>query len=78
MKLSALLHPKRIRCGLVARTKDDALGEMLQLTAAYVPGVPLEDLKLALAEREKVADFRIVAGTMTGGEVLQRISGSRA
>jgi len=62
MKLSALLHPNLIRCGLAARTKDEALLEMLRLMAAETPGVTLDELKAALAEREKLGPFSMAKG----------------
>jgi mannitol/fructose-specific phosphotransferase system IIA component (Ntr-type)/CBS domain-containing protein len=62
MKLSALLHPNLIHCGLSARTKDEALLEMLRLMAAETPGVTLDELKAALAEREKLGPFSMAKG----------------
>lgn len=63
MKLSSLLNPKLIKCGLVARTKDDALVEMLEVMAAGTPGVTVADLKAALAEREKLGPFSMAKGS---------------
>jgi mannitol/fructose-specific phosphotransferase system IIA component (Ntr-type)/CBS domain-containing protein len=62
MKLAALLSPKLVRCGLAARTKDAALEEILQLMAAGTPGVTLEELRAALAEREKLGPFSMAKG----------------
>jgi mannitol/fructose-specific phosphotransferase system IIA component (Ntr-type) len=63
MKLSSLLNPKLIKCGLSARTKDEALVEMLEVMAAGTPGVTLDELKLALAEREKLGPFSMAKGS---------------
>ena len=63
MKLSSLLNPKLIKCGLVAKTKDEALVEMLELMAAGTPGVTLDELKIALAEREKLGPFSMAKGS---------------
>lgn len=62
MKISTLLSPKLIRCGLAAKTKEEALEEMLQLMAAETPGVTLPELKAALAEREKLGPFSMAKG----------------
>ena len=51
MKLSSLLNPKLIKCALAAKTKDEALVEMLEVMAAGTPGVTVDELKAALAER---------------------------
>jgi len=53
MKLSSLLNPKLIKCGLAARSKEEALEEMLEVMAAGTPGVTVAELRAALAEREK-------------------------
>jgi len=63
MRLSSLLNPKLIRCGLAARTKEEALEEILQLMAAGTPGVSLAELKAALAEREKLGPFSMAKGS---------------
>jgi mannitol/fructose-specific phosphotransferase system IIA component (Ntr-type)/CBS domain-containing protein len=63
MKLSSLLNPKLIKCGLAARSKDEALGEMLDVMAAGTPGVTLLELKAALAEREKLGPFSMAKGS---------------
>ena len=62
MKLSALLNPKLVKCGLAARTKDDALQEILDLMAAGTPGVTSAELKAALADREKLGPFSMARG----------------
>jgi len=63
MRLSSLLNPKLIKCGLTARTKEDALEEILQVMAAGTPGVTLAELKAALAEREKLGPFSMAKGS---------------
>ena len=63
MRLSSLLNPKLIRCGLAARTKEEALEELLQVMAAGTPGVTLPELKAALAEREKLGPFSMAKGS---------------
>jgi mannitol/fructose-specific phosphotransferase system IIA component (Ntr-type)/CBS domain-containing protein len=63
MKLSSLLHPKLIKCGLAARTKDEALEEMLEVMAAGTPGVTVPELRAALAEREKLGPFSMAKGS---------------
>jgi mannitol/fructose-specific phosphotransferase system IIA component (Ntr-type) len=63
MKLSSLLNPKLIKCGLAAKTKDEALVEMLEVMAAGTPGVTVDDLKAALAEREKLGPFSMAKGS---------------
>lgn len=62
MRLSALLSPKLVRCGLSAKTKEGALEEILQVMAAGTPGVTLEELRAALAEREKLGPFSMAKG----------------
>src|SRR5262249_44124933 len=62
MKVSSLLHPKLITCGLVAKTKDEALVEVLETMAAGTPEVTLDELKAALAEREKLGPFSMAKG----------------
>src|ERR1043165_4878866 len=63
MKLSSLLNPKLIKCGLAARTKEEALDEMLQLMASGTPGVTVAELQAALAEREKLGPFSRAKGS---------------
>ena len=62
MKLSSLLSPNLIRCGLSAKAKEEALEEMLQVMAEGTPGVTVADLKAALAEREKLGPFSMANG----------------
>jgi mannitol/fructose-specific phosphotransferase system IIA component (Ntr-type) len=63
MKLSSLLNPKLIRCGLAARTKEEALEEMLEVMVAGTPGVGIAELRTALAEREKLGPFSMAKGS---------------
>lgn len=63
MKLSSLLNPKLIRCGLSAKSKEEALEEMLEVMAAGTPGVTVGELKAALAEREKLGPFSMAKGS---------------
>ena len=63
MKLSSLLNPKLIKCGLAARSKDEALEEMLEVMAAGTPGVTVAELKTALAERDKLGPFSMAKGS---------------
>jgi mannitol/fructose-specific phosphotransferase system IIA component (Ntr-type) len=62
MKLSSLLSPKLVRCGIAARTKDEALEEVLQVMVAGTPGITLPELKAALADREKLGPFSMAKG----------------
>lgn len=63
MRLSSLLNPKLIKCGLSSKSKEDALEEILQLMAAGTPGVTFPELKAALAEREKLGPFSMAKGS---------------
>src|SRR5262245_56017989 len=63
MKLSSLLNPKLIKCGLAAKSKDEALEEMLEVMAAGTPGVTIAELRAALAEREKLGPFSMAKGS---------------
>src|SRR5262245_60385892 len=63
MKLSSLLNPKLIKCGLAAKSKDEALEEMLEVMAAGTPGVTVPELRAALAEREKLGPFSMAKGS---------------
>jgi mannitol/fructose-specific phosphotransferase system IIA component (Ntr-type) len=77
MKLSTLLNPKLIKCGLVAKTKDEALVEMLEVMAAGTPGVTLDELKLALAEREKLGPFSMAKGSAFPHARTEKVSDFR-
>ncbi len=63
MKLSPVLNPRLVKCGLAAKGKEEALEEMLQLMAAETPGVTLPELRAALAEREKLGPFSMAKGS---------------
>jgi mannitol/fructose-specific phosphotransferase system IIA component (Ntr-type) len=62
MKLSSLLDPRLIKCGLSARTKEEALDEIVQVMAEATPGVTARELRTALAEREKLGPFSMAKG----------------
>ena len=62
MKLSTLLDPKIIKCGLDASTKEEALEEMACLTAAGTQGVTPDELRASLAERERLGPFSMIRG----------------
>ena len=52
MKLTSLLQPKLIKCGLAATSKDEALRELVQLVTAAHPELSEVDVLQALNERE--------------------------
>ncbi len=62
MKLSSLLDPKLIRCGLSARTKEEALDEVVRVLAEATPGLTSQELRAALADREKLGPFSMAKG----------------
>jgi mannitol/fructose-specific phosphotransferase system IIA component (Ntr-type) len=62
MKLSSLLNPKLIKCGLAAKLKDEALEEMVEVMAVGSPGATALELRSALAEREKLGPFSMAKG----------------
>src|ERR1041384_4043376 len=77
MRLSSLLNPKLIKCGLSARTKEDALEEILQFMAAGTPGVTHPELKAALAEREKLGPFSMAKGSAFPHARTEKVSDFR-
>ncbi|HZE96933.1 MAG TPA: PTS sugar transporter subunit IIA [Planctomycetota bacterium] len=77
MKVSSLLNPKLIKCGLVARTKDEALLELLEVMAAGTPEVTLDELKAALAEREKLGPFSMAKGSAFPHARTEKVSDFR-
>jgi mannitol/fructose-specific phosphotransferase system IIA component (Ntr-type) len=77
MKLSSLLNPKLIKCGLAAKAKEEALDEMLQLMAAGTPGVSVAELKTALAEREKLGPFSMAKGSAFPHARTEKVSDFR-
>jgi mannitol/fructose-specific phosphotransferase system IIA component (Ntr-type)/predicted transcriptional regulator len=62
MKISSLLDPRLVKCGLSARTKEEALDEIVQVMAGATPGVSAAELRAALAEREKLGPFSMAKG----------------
>jgi mannitol/fructose-specific phosphotransferase system IIA component (Ntr-type) len=62
VKLSALLKPKLVRCGLAARTKEEALAELARVLVAAEPSLTVPELLTALAEREKLGPFSMGKG----------------
>ena len=77
MKLSSLLNPKLIKCGLAARTKEEALEEMLGVMAAGTPGVSVAELRAALAEREKLGPFSMAKGSAFPHARTEKVSDFR-
>src|SRR6185503_16469031 len=77
MKLSSLLNPKLIKCGLAARTKEEALEEMLGAIAAGTPGVSVAELRAALAEREKLGPFSMAKGSAFPHARTEKVSDFR-
>jgi mannitol/fructose-specific phosphotransferase system IIA component (Ntr-type) len=77
MKLSSLLNPKLVKCGLAARSKDEALEEMLGVMAAGTPGVTVAELKAALAEREKLGPFSMAKGSAFPHARTEKVSDFR-
>jgi mannitol/fructose-specific phosphotransferase system IIA component (Ntr-type)/CBS domain-containing protein len=77
MKLSSLLNPKLVKCGLVAKTKEEALLELLEVMAAGTPGITLDDLKAALAEREKLGPFSMAKGSAFPHARTEKVSDFR-
>ena len=77
MKLSALLNPKLIKCGLAAKSKEEALEEMLEVMAAGTPGVTIGELKAALAEREKLGPFSMAKGSAFPHARTEKVSDFR-
>jgi len=77
MKLSSLLNPKLIKCGLAARSKDEALEEMLEVMAAATPGVTVLELRAALAEREKLGPFSMAKGSAFPHARTEKVSDFR-
>jgi mannitol/fructose-specific phosphotransferase system IIA component (Ntr-type)/predicted transcriptional regulator len=62
MKLSSLLNPRLIRCGLAAKGKEEALDEVIGVMASGTPGVTAAEIRAALAEREKLGPFSMAKG----------------
>ncbi len=62
MKLSSLLQPKLIKCGLAAATKQDALAELVRVLLPQAPALSEAELLQALADREKLGPFSMGKG----------------
>lgn len=62
MRLSSLLNPKLVRCGLASRTKEEALSEVAGILSAAEPSLSQAELLSALAEREKLGPFSMGKG----------------
>lgn len=63
MKITSLIDPKLIKCGLSARTKDEALDEIVGVMASGTPGVSAAELRSALSDREKLGPFSMAKGS---------------
>jgi mannitol/fructose-specific phosphotransferase system IIA component (Ntr-type) len=63
MKLASLLNPRLVKCGLAARTKEEALNEVIEVMAQATPGVSAAELRTALADREKLGPFSMAKGS---------------
>ncbi len=62
MKLSTLLNPKLVRCGVKSPAKDEALAELVELLVSAEPGLSKAEVLAALAEREKQGPFSMGKG----------------
>jgi len=62
MRLSSLLNPKLVRCGLAAHTKEEALAETAAILSSAEPSLSQAELLAALAEREKLGPFSMGKG----------------
>ena len=62
MRLSSLLNPKLVKCGLSATTKEEALAEVARILSAVEPSLTEPELLAALAEREKLGPFSMGKG----------------
>jgi len=62
MKLSSLLHPKLIKPGLLARTKEETLREMVEVLVTFDPALAADEIMQALAERERLGPFSMGKG----------------
>lgn len=77
MKLSSLLNPKLIKCGLAAQTKEEALDEVIRVMAAGTPEVSPAELRAALAEREKLGPFSMAKGSAFPHARTEKVSDFR-
>jgi mannitol/fructose-specific phosphotransferase system IIA component (Ntr-type) len=62
MKLSSLLQPRLIKCGLAATSKQECLQELVRLMVSQQPGLTEAELLQALADREKLGPFSMGRG----------------
>lgn len=62
MKLSVVLNPKFVKCGLSARDKNSALAELVKLLASQEVGISEENILSALWERERLGPFSMGKG----------------
>jgi len=62
MKLSTLINPRLVKCGLTSGGKDEALAELVKLLVATEPGLTEPEILAALAEREKQGPFSMGRG----------------
>lgn len=62
MKLSSLVHPKLVKCGIAAQTKDQALQELVQVLVAQDPTLVAEEILHSLADRERLGPFSMGKG----------------
>lgn len=77
MKLASLLNPRLIKCGLAARTKEDALNEVIDVMAQATPGVSAAELRTALADREKLGPFSMAKGSAFPHARTERVTDFR-
>jgi mannitol/fructose-specific phosphotransferase system IIA component (Ntr-type) len=63
MRLSSLLHPQRIKCGLAATYKEGALAELVELVTSTTRNISAQDITTALEEREKQGPFSMGKGS---------------
>ena len=77
MKITSLLDPKLIKCGLAANTKDEALDEIVQVMVAGTPGVTSEGLRASLTEREKLGPFSMAKGSAFPHARTEKVSDFR-
>ncbi len=77
MKISSLLDPKLIKCGLSARTKEEALDEIVRVMADATPGLSPQELRGALADREKLGPFSMAKGSAFPHARTEKVSDFR-
>ncbi len=62
MRLSSLVHPKLVKCGLEAQTKDRALQELVGVLVNRDPALTADEILQSLAERERLGPFSMGKG----------------